>query len=102
MANISFTQAAAALGITGNQLNALMRNSACPAPTANAGNVAGITFDQGQITTLAATLASARANGWQVSSATQLATAPLATMAAATPGAGYKPALTDPLFDDFP
>jgi hypothetical protein len=98
MPNISFAAAAAALGLNGLQLNALMRNPACPAPTANGGSVATITFDQAAITALAATLATARANGWKVSTAA-LASAPLTAMAAGPPGPYYTPALADPLFD---
>jgi hypothetical protein len=102
MPNISYAAAAAALGVSGRQLNALMRNPACPAPTANAGSVATITFDQAAVTAFAATLATVKANGWKISTEAQLSVANFTTLAATSPGASYTPALADPLFDNFP
>jgi hypothetical protein len=56
MPNISLPAAASQLGVTATQMLLLMRNPACPPPTANPGSgIGAITFNQAAITTFAAT-----------------------------------------------
>ena len=92
----SISQVAAQLGLTVLQVLALMANPAFPAPSSGNGLSAG--WLSGPINTFASLWASVLSNGWKVSTAA-MATAPLAFMAANTPGKYYVPALSDPLFD---
>ncbi len=82
-------QVCAALGLTVGQLYALMNNAQFPTPVSNDGN-GGIVWNDSDITTFAATLAAALANGWQIDLSTQLASADFATLAATTPGPAYQ------------
>ena len=89
-------QLAATLGLSVMQTLALMSNAAMPAPSS--GNGLGASWAAGPAATAASLWASVLARGWKVSSAA-LSTAPLAFMAANTPGRYYRPPLSDPLWD---
>jgi hypothetical protein len=70
-----------------------------PAPAA--GSDQAVLWNTSDITTFASTWNSVKSNGWKVSTAA-LSTFNFTYAAAHAPGAYYTPALTDPLFDDYP
>ncbi len=88
--SLNQTGTLAALGVNFTQLLLLMRNSEFPTPLTNDG-YGGVTFDSTAITNFAATMASAKSNGWQWTNA-DLPSFNF-TMASTTPvGPYYRPA----------
>jgi hypothetical protein len=100
--NVSLLAAASQLGISGGQMLSLIKNPACPAPTANPGTgISAISFDQAAITTFAATMAAAKSNGWRVPATAYAAfNWSRAAATAAGPFIGYAShPVESPLFD---
>ena len=79
---MNFTQVCAAVGLTTDQLLALMKNAQFPAPT----DPINLIWNDAQITAFAATMAAVAAAGWRIDFNTQLATANWSALAASTPG----------------
>ena len=95
----SIQAVAAQLSLTVQQVLSLMSNPSFPPATSGSGLTAG--FNTAAINAFQTLWTNALSRGWKISNAA-LATAPIAFMAANTPGPYYQPALTDPLFDNFP
>jgi hypothetical protein len=93
------TQVAATLGITGRQLWALSSNPQFPAPAS--GSDQAVLWNASDITAFASLWSATIANGWKVSTAA-MPTFNFTYAAAHAPGQYYRPALSDPLWDDYP
>ncbi|MGO9049740.1 MAG: hypothetical protein ACLP19_05845 [Xanthobacteraceae bacterium] len=85
---MNFTQVMAALGLTTEQLLALMNNAQFPAANYDGNGIP--TWSSGAISAFAALMSAAAP--WQLDYNTQLASANWSALAATTPGPSYLPA----------
>jgi len=93
------SQVASTLGINVLALWSLSSNPQFPQPAS--GSDKSVLWNSGDITTFTALWTSAKSRGWKISTAA-LPTFDFVHAAANSPGAYYRPAFTDHLFDDFP
>jgi predicted DNA-binding transcriptional regulator AlpA len=90
-------QVASTLGINVRALWSLSSNPQFPTPVSNDG-AGNILWDAGAISTFAVLQTSAIGRGWKISTAA-LPTFDFNHASANSPGAHYRPAFADPLFD---
>jgi len=97
MSNQNQTQVASALSISVTALWSLSGNPQFPRPVSNDG-AGNILWDSTAISTFAALQSAALGRGWKISTAA-LPTFDFNHAASNSPGASYRPAFADPLFD---